>query len=129
MRMGARLVVVLIALSSWLTISNHCAIRALETKTVSTHHLCPFHSVPEKSHPEPSGTECCKILRAVVSAPAKSLAPPVTDLPRPDLAQFTILAMPAISFIPTTRDTGPPSKTSFAELNRSMRAHAPPMLS
>jgi len=124
-----RCLTVAIAICAWLTISNHCAIRAVETKTVSTHHVCPFHSTPAKSHPEPAETECCKILRAVVSTPAKTLTPPIIDLPRIDCADITDFRAIGICALPVTLDTGPPGKTSFAELNRSMRVHAPPMLS
>lgn len=73
--------------------------------------------------------ECCKILRAVSTTPAKILAPAITDLVHVDLAFATLSVFepPKISFTPATLDTGPPGTTSFVELIGSMRAHAPPL--
>src|SRR5438477_7089434 len=79
---------------------------------------CPFHSKPAKPQPQPAGTECCKILRAVSTTPSKILAPAIVDLVQVDLAlhAVAVLAPPKISFTPTTLDTGPPGRTSFVEL-------------
>jgi len=75
-------------------------------------------------------TECCKILRAVSTTPAKILAPAIVDLIHVDLplVKFAPFAPPKISFTPLTLDTGPPGRTSFVELIGSIRAHAPPSL-
>jgi hypothetical protein len=89
---------------------------------------CPFHSKPTKPQSQPAGIECCKILRAVSTTPAKILAPAIVDLVQVDRAldAVAIFATPKISFTPTTLDTGPPGRTLFVELIESMRAHAPP---
>jgi hypothetical protein len=123
----ARCLIAAISICAWFAISNHCAIQALASKTEQTASGCPFHSKPAKPQP-PQPTECCKILHAVASAPAKNLAPAIVDLANVDLgfAEFVVIPPPKIFFAPGTLDTGPPGKTSFAELNRSMRAHAPP---
>jgi hypothetical protein len=137
---------VLVMMSAWFVISNHCAIGATAPEVpgarfqpTSDHRQdadateCPFHakrSAPQKQKP-PSGPPCCKILRAVTANPAKTFARATVDLPHVDLsfARLVVFAPPKISFRSATLDTGPPGKTSFAELIRSMRAHAPPFLS
>ncbi len=125
---AARCLIIAITICSWLAISNHCTIGALAGKAQTKQSGCPFHSKPAK--PKTNSTECCKILRATSTPPAKTLAPAIVDLSDVDLAftQFVILAPPRIYFRSATLDTGPPGKTAFTELNRSMRAHAPPVL-
>jgi hypothetical protein len=125
---AARCLIVALTICSWIAISNHCSLRAITTTTDTTQSECPFHSKPAKPQPQPAGIECCKILRAVSTTPAKILAPAITDLVQVDLARdaVAVLAPPKISFTPTTLDTGPPGRTSFVELIGSMRAHAPP---
>jgi hypothetical protein len=119
---------VAVTICAWLALSNHCVIAALSTKTQSAQSGCPFHSKPAK--PQPQSVQCCKILRAVSNAPVKNCSPAIVDLPDVDLANtvLEIFAQPKISFLPETHETGPPGKTSFLELNRSLRAHAPPFL-
>src|SRR6266404_6046954 len=126
--MAARCLIVAITICAWIAISNHCALRAITTATDTTQSGCPFHSKPAKPQPQPAGTECCKILRAVATTPAKILAPAVVDLIHVDLplVKFAAFAPPKISLTPLTLDTGPPGRTSFVELIGSMRAHAPP---
>jgi len=121
-------VIVALTICSWIAISNHCAFRAIATKTDTAQSGCPFHSKPAKPQPQPAGTECCKILRAVSTTPAKILAPAIVDLIPVDLAldPVAVLGPPKISFTPLTLDTGPPGRTSFVELIGSIRAHAPP---
>jgi hypothetical protein len=126
----ARCLIASLTICSWIAISNHCAFRAIATKTDTAQSGCPFHSKPAKPQPQPAGAECCRILRAVSTTPAKILAPAIVylipvDLP---LVQFAAFAPPKISFTPLTLDTGPPGRTSFVELIGSMRAHAPPSL-
>jgi hypothetical protein len=119
----------MVAICSWFAISNHCAFTALATKTDSTE--CPFHSKPKE---KPStGAQCCKVLRAVASAPAKSWARDDTKLSNADVCRdqcaFTSpYSHPAL--VPLSLDTGPPRVRSFAELilQRSLLAHAPPSL-
>ena len=130
MRAIARCATVVIAIFAWIAISNHCAFRALATKTNAIESGCPFHSKPAKQQPQPTGTECCKILRALSTAPAKNPAPAIVDLIHVDLTfdPLAIFPPPKISFLPATLDTGPPGTTSFVELVGSIRAHAPPSL-
>jgi hypothetical protein len=125
-RAVAHCLIAAITICSWLAISNHCAIRALTTKAEKTQSACPFHSKPAK--PKTSSTECCKILRATPNLPAKTLAPAIVDLAPANFFDLVVAAPRKISFATATLDTGPPGKTSFAELNRSMRAHAPPFV-
>jgi hypothetical protein len=120
-RVIARCLIVAVTSCSWLSLSNHCAFSALAAKTQTTQSGCPFHSKPAKPQSQP--TECCKILRAVRTTPVKSFAPAIVDLSWP---KFVILAPPKIFVAPITLDTGPPGKTSFIELNASVRANAPP---
>jgi hypothetical protein len=131
-RATARCLIVAITISSWIAISNHCAFRGFVTKTNTTESGCPLHSKPAKPQPQSGGTECCKILRAVSTTPAKILAPATFDLLHIDLAfdRLAIFPPPKISFLPATLDTGPPGAFSFAELilQRSILSHAPPVL-
>jgi len=121
-RATARCLIVAISLCAWLAVSNHCVVNALVTKPRAK--ACPFHSKPNKPEPQRSGAECCKILRALSSTPTKNPTPAIIDLV---FAQIVAPTPPKISFSAETLDTGPPGKTSFGELNRSMRAHAPPV--
>jgi hypothetical protein len=123
-RAAARCLIVAIAISSWFAISNHCAICAAAAKATTAQSECPFHSKPAKPQPKPAATECCKVLRAIAITPAKNVAPAVVDF---SFCEFVVLAPQKISFAQATLDTGPPGKTLFAQLSRSLRAHAPPL--
>ena len=125
----ARCLAVAICISAWIGISNHCALAALAAKAQTVPRGCPFHSNPAKPQPQPGGAECCKVLRAVSTTPAKILAPAMVDLLRVEnaFAELAVFQPPIISFTPATLDTGPPGTTSFIELVGSMRAHAPPV--
>jgi hypothetical protein len=126
-----RWAIVAIAICSWFAISNHCAFAAVATKTDSVRTECPFHSKPAQQKHEPSQLQCCKILHAVVFAQTKSWARDDTKFSDVDLTveQFIIFTAGHNS-APLLLDTGPPGKTSFAELilQRSLLAHAPPSL-
>lgn len=127
----ARCLIVAITIASWIAISNHCALGVTATKAPApTQSQCPFHSKPAKPNSQPSGIECCKILRALCKTPAHVLTPAVVDLVHVDLGfgSRAVLSPPEISFISATLDTGPPGTTSFVELIGSLRAHAPPVL-
>jgi hypothetical protein len=122
---------VLVTISAWLTISNHCALGAALQEVKAAIDECPFHAkqpAPAKQK-QSSGLPCCKILRATAASPAKHFAKAIVDLPHVDLvfAKLIVLAPPKISFHSPTLDTGPPGATSFVELIGSMQAHAPPM--
>ena len=131
MTAAARCLTVAITICAWIVLSNHCVFAAIAMKSQPTHSGCPFHSKPTKPQPQPAGIECCKILRAISTTPAKNLAPAIVDLLAVNLAvaDLTVFALPKISFSPATLDTGPPGKTSLVELNGSARAHAPPFFS
>ena len=103
----AHWVIVTITICSWIAISNHCAFRAIATRPDAIESGCPFHSKPAKPQPRPAGTECCKILRAVSTTPAKILAPAIVDLIHVDLALDTLAVFPPpkISFLPAALDT------------------------
>jgi len=126
---------VVVMVFAWFGISNHCALATAATppETKSSLDQCPFHSKPAApaKRKQTSDSPCCKILRAVVTAPAKAFARTNTGLVDIDSAfrQFVVLAPPKISFGTTTLDTGPPGAYSFAELilQRSILAHAPPI--
>ena len=122
------ILIVLVTMSAWFGISNHCALGAALPEVKAAADECPFHA--KKSAParqkESTGLPCCKILRATVASPAKNLAKAVVDLPPLVFAKLIVLDPPKISFHSPTLDTGPPGKTSFVELIGSLRAHAPP---
>jgi hypothetical protein len=130
MKAGTRCAVVLIAISSWFAISNHCAFAAVATKTDSVQTECPFHSKPAKQKPESSQLQCCKILRAVVFAQTKSWARDDAKFFPVDLwvEEFALAAPLPNAQASSSLDTGPPGARSFAELilQRSLLAHAPP---
>jgi hypothetical protein len=134
---------VAIAICSWFAISNHCVFAALATRGVgckpaSIHRHdadtseCPFHSKPGKKKEQSSHVQCCKILRAVVFAKAKSWARDDTKFSDADLRfeRFVFIALLRNAQVSLSLDTGPPDPHSFAELilQRSLFAHAPPSL-
>jgi hypothetical protein len=125
----ARSVTVAIAIFSWLAISNHCVFGAIADRERETESVCPFHSEPVKPQPPPSGTQCCKILRAVVPVVTKSWTRDVkfssVDF-RVD--EFALVAHSHTTPARLLLDTGPPKARTFAEmiLQQSLLAHAPP---
>src|SRR6266404_4285236 len=129
---GARRMVVMVAICSWIAISNHCAFAALATKPASAQNECPFHSKPAKQKEQSPQVQCCKILRAVVLAKTKDWAR--NDAKFCD-ANFPVQAGAFVVYssrtvAPLLLDTGPPGAFSFAELilQQSLLAHAPPIL-
>jgi hypothetical protein len=125
--------IVLVAIAAWLAVSNHCALSAAtvpEAKAAQSE--CPFHSHPPKpaKQKDSSDQPCCKILRAVTTAPTKSFAPAIVDLHAVDFdfAKFVTFAAAKISIVLATLDTGPPGALSFTELilQSSLLANAPP---
>jgi hypothetical protein len=124
----ARCLIIAIAICSWFAISNHCVFAALATNSPPSRE-CPFHSKPKE---KPStGAQCCKILRAVASVPAKSWSRDDTKLSDGDACRDAYALTSAYSqqtLVPLSLDTGPPRVRSFAELilQRSLLAHAPP---
>jgi hypothetical protein len=131
MKSGLRGAIVLVAICAWFAISNHCVFAALATNSTPSRE-CPFHSKPKE---KPStGAQCCKILRAVASVPAKSWSRDDTKLSDADACHDECAFTSAYSqptLVPLSLDTGPPPRVrSFAELilQRSLLAHAPPSL-
>jgi hypothetical protein len=124
----ARCLIVAITICSWIAISNHCALGLTASLERATKNECPFHSHSQKPAKQKDSAPCCKILRAITTAPAKGLSPAIVDLVNVGLALDAVagLGPPKISLTPATLGTGPPGQTSLAELIRSMRAHAPP---
>ncbi|HEX5491362.1 MAG TPA: hypothetical protein VFX07_08885 [Candidatus Udaeobacter sp.] len=119
-----------IAICSWIAVSNHCAFAAVASENDKAQTECPFHSKPAKKKEQSSHVECCKVLRAVVFAKTK-------DWARND-AQFCDATFPvqtgmfavysSRTVAPLLLDTGPPLAFSFAELilQSSILTHAPP---
>ena len=126
-----RCAVVVIAICSWIAISNHCAFAAVAAEN-KAETGCPFHSKPAKQKEQSSQVQCCKILRAVVFAKTKDWArndAKFCDANFP-VQTSTIVVCCARTVPPLLLDTGPPGTFSFAELilQRSLLAHAPPFV-
>ena len=125
--------IVVLGIFAWLSVSNHCALAAFENTARISMPSC-HGPAPEKQEPaKHAGVECCKVLRATLLPLAKNLA-------ACDLRTFTPhdYVVSSISAAEQSRlvlviewDTGPPGPDSFAEsvLQRSILAHAPPLLS
>jgi hypothetical protein len=132
MKSGLRGAIVVVAICAWFAISNHCVFAALATNSTPSRE-CPFHSKPAKQQKQSTGAQCCKILRAVASVPAKSWARDDTKLSDADAYRgehALTIAYSQTTLVPLSLDTGPPGVRSFAELilQRSLLAHAPPSL-
>ena len=130
-----RLPVVMIAAVSWFGLSNHCALAAIERTASEAPMHC--HGAPTpNSHDAPGGkdkgggVECCKIVRATLSTPIKTvgLADELAFEPYKYLGVVLVLPDPGDQNGIFEWDTGPPGADSFAEsvLQRSLLAHAPP---
>ena len=127
-----------LALVSWLTLSNHCALGlatadAHASAEMTIHHDCCTSDVPMQSNPEKkqSANPCCKTLQAVSVAPAKVLLGSDVGLIHQPISPWVMVIEspepPALSarFL----DSGPPFSESLAEsvFQRSILAHAPPL--
>jgi hypothetical protein len=122
---------VAITICSWIAISNHCAFAAMSTTTDSQQTACPFHSKPEKPTQQSAQVQCCKTLRAVFCAKAKSWARDTSFFDVDLYAEERALIVCSLRTPePLLLDTGPPDAHSFAELvlQQSLFAHAPPSL-
>jgi hypothetical protein len=132
MKSSVRGAIIVVAICSWFAISNHCAFAALATKTSAVQAGCPFHSKPATPEKQSTGTQCCKILRAVVPVVTKSWNPDQANLSAVDLCSEERTGAERLRTrpVPLFLDTGPPNAHSFAELilQRSLLAHAPPSL-
>jgi len=144
MKASMRWAIVTVAICSWIAISNHCAFAAVAVRgagfqPASDHRQeadateCPFHSKSPKQKEQSSHVECCKILRAVVSAQSNAWAHDDTKFSGTNFSAETgaFLACSLRAVAPLSLDTGPPLHPfSFAELvlQQSLPAHAPPFL-
>jgi hypothetical protein len=129
-----RLPIVAIGAAAWLSISNHCALAAMQgppqMPMPSCHGAMPAKQAPVKPG-QNSDIECCKVLRATLLTLSKNLAAADTVA----FVAHTYVALPvprAVESEPISIfewDTGPPGTGSFAELvlQRSILAHAPPL--
>jgi hypothetical protein len=133
MQTSMRWAVVMVAICSWITISNHCAFAAIAPHIETRQTECPFHSKPAKQKQPSSHVECCKILRAVVFAQSNTWArddAKFNDLNFPvETGAFLACSLRAVA--PLSLDTGPPLHPfSFAELilQQSLPTHAPPLV-
>lgn len=131
-RQISRIAIAAVSIVTWFSISNHCVIGAqIAAHTQSATTQAPCHGA--QSTPPNNGDEempCCKVLRATITAQAKTVQGPSIDfLP----IQHCVPADPISADNRQIRcescelDTGPPA-VSFAEsvLQRSILAHAPP---
>lgn len=129
-RMTAQWLTVLLTITAWLFLSNHCAL-ALGSTVInldSETGVCPMHSAPAKGKPQ-ANIPCCKELRAVMTHATKAVAPVARELVAgPDYVVVILMAPPRVTPPLVLLDTGPPRPLSFAEsvLQRSVLAHAPP---
>jgi len=128
-----RFAVVLTTLAAWLSISNHCALGGLISKTNSA--VAPMHCHGNQPTPSKKSNRdempCCKILRATITGEAKVVEiasqnfVPIQTWTVAELLSAAETQLPQLEL-----DTGPPFAGSFAEsvLQRSILAHAPPSL-
>lgn len=130
MDMTGRWATVLLTITAWILLSNHCAL-GLSSAVVSSDSetgACPMHSAPAKEKPA-AYLPCCKDLRAITTHAAKSVAALATQLVgMQDYVAAIFLMPPRLTTQVLASDTGPPHLLSFAEsiLQRSILAHAPP---
>jgi hypothetical protein len=123
----------LLTIATWFCLSNHCAlglgvIRAEPAPSAEVTG-CPMHSAPTKKKPA-AKIPCCKEVRAVVGKCAVDATTFALRLvSRHDYGAQIFLPPPRVSIKIEGLDTGPPGPFSFAELvlQKSMRAHAPPL--
>ena len=133
MKASMRWAIAVIAICSWIAVSNHCAFAAVATEIDKAQTECPFHSKPAKQKEQSSQVQCCKVLRAVVLAKSKDWA---RDDAKFCNANFPVQAGALLVYssrpvAPLLLDTGPPLRAfSLAELilQQSLFAHAPPFV-
>jgi len=133
MKMSIRSVGVVIAICSWIAVSNHCAFAAVASESANAQSECPFHSKPAKQKQPPSQMQCCKTLHAVVVVQSKAWErdqAKFRDVTLP-FQVVSLLACSTQAVAPLLLDTGPPLHAfSFAELilQQSLLALAPPFV-
>jgi hypothetical protein len=128
-----RILIVLLTMAGWLSISNHCVLGTLvalqQEASAATMHCHEDAPVPEKGGEEIA--PCCKVLKAVVASKINVGAGQIYFV----LKEYSTDGLTVAIWQPHTHtlelDTGPPKAVSFSELvlQRSILAHAPPSLS
>ena len=123
--------VALLTMAAWFVASDHCALAgALQQRVMASpaHEHCPGHPAPGKKGTE-EGLPCCKSLLATSVAPAKNITGYDTSVfvwqqypSTESLLAFWHSDAPIAEI-----DTGPPHGDSYAESERSVLAHAPPI--
>lgn len=129
-----RSVIITVTLLGWFVLSNHCALgRMARAAQVQKEHACCHNGQPkpDQAPSENSGVQCCRSLHATVADPGKvQLWPPT----------FVMAVLDAVlslrdqtsEVLVQAHDTGPPPRlATFSELvlHRSLRSHAPPVIS
>jgi hypothetical protein len=128
--MTARSSVVILSLTAWFLLSNHCALGGIVLTADSKLQMngCPMHSAPAQKKPAVK-TPCCKDVRAVVAKCVGATVPGARLICSRDYAPEIFRPLPRVAIEIKGVDTGPPGHVSFAELvlQESMLAHAPPV--
>ena len=126
----SQLAAVLLMLTAWFLLSNHCALGAIGLPADSEPEMngCPMHSAPAKKKPA-TQTPCCKDVRAVVAKGVMATALEMRSTGSQDHAPELLIRPWRQPIDLESLDTGPPGCLSFAELvlQESVRAHAPPV--
>jgi hypothetical protein len=128
--LASRWATTLLALWSWLLLSNHCALATLSPSTESAPAMseCPMHAAPAKKKPA-AKIPCCKEVRATV-AKCLQVSPVAARLiGLREYAAEILRERSNVTIEIQSLDTGPPGSFSFAEsvLQESMLSHAPPV--
>ena len=129
--MMVRSTAVLLSLTAWFFLSNHCALGVIGSTAEAVPEAggCPMHAAPAKKKPAPK-LPCCQEIRAVVAKEVTNAIPFPLRLVGPCNYVTRALELPPQATIENAGfDTGPPGRSSFAELvlQESMLAHAPPV--
>ena len=122
----AKALVVLLCLVSWFTVSNHCALAALQKAPVHDSGCCH-----KKLGPEKKSTVCCKTLQ-ITEPGAFSLATPMlVAVAESNLTPLTFLSLPISSEdIAAVQMADPPARcANVLDAKRCHPAFAPPQLS
>lgn len=130
MKLTRRWIAVLLTISAWFLLSNHCALGIIAVPAGAAPEAggCPMHSAPAKKKPA-AKTSCCKEVRAVVAKWVQVVALEMRPIASQDYAPEILLRPSCEAVEIDGLDTGPPGRFSFAELvlQESMLAHAPPV--
>ncbi len=129
--MMARSTVVLLSLTAWFLLSNHCALGVINSPAEVAPEAggCPMHATPAKKKPA-GKLPCCRDVHAVVAKEVTNSIPlPLRFVGPCDYVTRVFGLPPPVTIEIDGLDTGPPGCLSFAELvlQESMLAHAPPV--